>query len=86
VVALMKNLKRPVYAACADDEKPSPAHAAELRAQIECEGRIGLVTMESFANAGHAFFADTHPAGRYCERAALELWPKMVAFFRAHPS
>jgi carboxymethylenebutenolidase len=84
VVNLVKNLKRPVYAVFgADDENPSPAHAAELRARLEQEGKLNLVTMETFANAGHAFFADVRPE-RYREKAAFELWPKMVSFFKTH--
>jgi carboxymethylenebutenolidase len=84
VVDLVKNLKRPVYAVFgAEDQNPSPAHAAELRSRLERENKLGLVTMESFANAGHAFFADQRP-DRYREKAAFELWPKMVSFFRQH--
>jgi len=41
--------------------------------------------METFANAGHAFFADVRPE-RYREKAAFELWPKMVNFFKMHLS
>jgi carboxymethylenebutenolidase len=86
VVDLVKNLKRPVYAVFgADDENPSQAHAAELRARLERESKLGLVTMETFANAGHAFFADVRPE-RYREKAAFELWPKMVSFFKTHLS
>jgi carboxymethylenebutenolidase len=82
VIDLVKNLRRPVYAVFgADDENPSQAHAAELRSRLERQGKLGLVTMESFANAGHAFFADLRP-DRYREKAAFELWPKMVAFFK----
>jgi carboxymethylenebutenolidase len=84
VVDLVKNLKRPVYAVFgADDENPSEAHAAELRKRLEREGKLNLVTMESFANAGHAFFADVRPE-RYRAKAAFELWPKMVSFFKTH--
>jgi carboxymethylenebutenolidase len=84
VVDLVKNIRRPVYAVFgADDENPSQAHAAELRERLQREGKLGLVTMETFANAGHAFFADHRPE-RYRERAAFELWPKMVSFFKTH--
>ncbi|HUY17839.1 MAG TPA: dienelactone hydrolase family protein [Candidatus Binataceae bacterium] len=84
VVDLVKNLKRPVYAVFgAEDQNPSPAHAAELRSRLEREGKLSLVTIESFANAGHAFFADQRP-DRYREKAAFELWPKMLAFLRQH--
>jgi len=84
VVDLVEYLKRPVYAVFgADDENPSQAHAAELRERLEREGKLGLVTMETFANAGHAFFADVRPE-RYREKAAFELWPKMVNFFKTH--
>jgi dienelactone hydrolase len=86
VVDMVKNLRRPVYAVFgAKDENPSQAHAAELRERLQREGKLGLVTMETFANAGHAFFADQRPE-RYSERAAFELWPKMVSFFRTHLS
>jgi carboxymethylenebutenolidase len=86
VVDLVKNLKRPVYAVFgADDENPSQTHGAELRARLEREGKLSLVTMEMFANAGHAFFADVRPE-RYREKAAFELWPKMVSFFNTHLS
>ena len=33
--------------------------------------------------AGHAFFADVRPE-RYREKAAFELWPRMVSFFKTH--
>jgi carboxymethylenebutenolidase len=83
---LVKNIKRPVYAVFgADDENPSQAHAAQLRERFQQEGKLELVTMETFANAGHAFFADGRP-DRYREKAAFELWPKMVSFFKTNLS
>jgi carboxymethylenebutenolidase len=83
---LAKNIKRPLYAVFgANDENPSQAHAAQLHERFQHEGKLGLVTMETFANAGHAFFADGRPE-RYCEKAAFELWPKMVAFFKTNLS
>jgi carboxymethylenebutenolidase len=84
IVDLVGNLKRPVYAVFgAEDENPSQAHAAELRARLESAGTLKLVTMETFENAGHAFFADVRPE-RYREKAAFELWPKMLQFFKTH--
>jgi dienelactone hydrolase len=72
VVDLVKNLTRPLYAVFgADDENPSPAHAAELRLRLEREGNLRLGTMETFANAGHAFFADVRPK-RYYEKTAFQ--------------
>jgi carboxymethylenebutenolidase len=86
VAEMVKNIRRPVYAVFgAEDENPSQAHAAELRERFQREGKLGLVTMETFANAGHAFFADPRP-DRYREKAAFELWPRMVSFFKTHLS
>jgi dienelactone hydrolase len=59
--------------------------AAELRERLQREGRLGLVTMETFADSGHAPFADHRPE-RYRERATFELWRKMVSFFKVHLS
>jgi carboxymethylenebutenolidase len=82
VVNLVKGITHPVYAVFgADDENPSQKHAAELKERLQQEGKLGMVTMENFADAGHAFFADMRP-DRYRERAAFALWPKMVAFFK----
>jgi carboxymethylenebutenolidase len=84
VVDLVGQLKIPVYAVFGgDDQNPSPAHSAELRQKLEKAGKLGLVTMETFAGCGHAFFADHRPE-MYREKAAFELWPKMVAFFKQH--
>ncbi len=86
VVDLVGNLKKPVYAVFGgDDENPSPAHAAELRARLEQAGKPNLVTMESFAGAGHAFFADHRPE-RYREQQSFALWPKMVSFLKQNLS
>ncbi len=86
VVDLVRNLSKPLYAVFgAEDQNPSPAHAAELRARLEREGKLNLVTMESFAGAGHAFFADPRP-DRYREKQAFELWPKMVSFLKRNLS
>ncbi|HEY2105139.1 MAG TPA: dienelactone hydrolase family protein, partial [Candidatus Binataceae bacterium] len=57
-------------------------HGAELRARLDKEGKGALTTVEVFDNAGHAFLNDKRP--NYREKAAFELWPKVVAFFKRH--
>ncbi len=64
----------------AEDQNPSPADAAELRARLEKAGKN--FTVKVFENAGHAFFADYRP--NYREAAALEFWRDAVAFLREH--
>jgi carboxymethylenebutenolidase len=81
VIDLAKQLHCPLYVVCGEeDQNPSPADAAELGKRLEAAGKS--VQVEVFKNAGHAFFADYRPS--YREAPAFELWPKMVAFFKAH--
>jgi carboxymethylenebutenolidase len=81
VIDLAPQLHCPLYIVCGEeDQNPSPADAAALRERLERAATT--VQLEMFKNAGHAFFADYRPS--YREAAAFELWPKMVAFFRAH--
>jgi carboxymethylenebutenolidase len=81
VIDLAPQLHCPLYIVCGEeDQNPSPADATALRERLERAGKT--VQFEIFKNAGHAFFADYRPS--YREAAAFELWPKMLAFFRAH--
>jgi carboxymethylenebutenolidase len=81
VVDLAARLHCPLYLVCGEeDQNPSPADAAELAKRLEQTGKN--FKLEVFKNAGHAFFADYRPS--YREAPALELWPKMVAFFKTH--
>ena len=83
VIDLVANLHCPLYAVIgAEDANPSPAHAAELRARLDRAGKGAQTTIEIFENAGHAFLNDKRP--NYREKAAFELWPKLVAFFKKH--
>ncbi len=83
VIDLVANLHCPLYAVIgAEDANPSPAHAAELRARLDRAGKGAQATIEIFENAGHAFLNDKRP--NYREKAAFELWPKLVAFFKKH--
>lgn len=81
VIDLAPRLHCPLYIVCGEeDQNPSPADAEELRKRVAQAGKI--VQYDLFKNAGHAFFADYRPS--YREKAAFELWPKMVAFFQSH--
>jgi carboxymethylenebutenolidase len=81
VIDLVPQLHCPLYVVCGEeDQNPSPADAAELRKRLE-NARKNF-QCELFRDAGHAFFADYRPS--YRERAAFDLWPKMVAFFKTH--
>jgi carboxymethylenebutenolidase len=81
VIDMVGNLHCPLYVISgAEDQNPSPAIAEELRRRLEKAGK--KATVEIFANAGHAFFADYRPS--YREKAAFEMWPKVVSFFASH--
>jgi carboxymethylenebutenolidase len=71
----------PLYIVCGEeDQNPAPADAEELRKRATQSGKT--VQYDLFKQAGHAFFADYRPS--YREKAAFELWPKMVSFFQSH--
>jgi carboxymethylenebutenolidase len=83
VVDLVKDLHCPLYSVFgAEDQNPSPEHQSQLRARLEAAGKDKIATLESFAGAGHAFFADYRPS--YRETPAFSLWPKMVFFLKRH--
>jgi carboxymethylenebutenolidase len=81
VIDLAPQLHCPLYIVCGEeDQNPSPEHAEKLRSRLAQAGKN--VQMDMFKNAGHAFFADYRPS--YREKAAFELWPRMLAFFKQH--
>ncbi|MGH7934017.1 MAG: dienelactone hydrolase family protein, partial [Candidatus Binataceae bacterium] len=81
VVDLIPQLHCPLYVVCGEeDQNPSPADAGEIRKRLEQAGKT--FQLEIFKNAGHAFFADYRPS--YREKAAFDLWPKMVSFFKTN--
>jgi carboxymethylenebutenolidase len=81
VIDLVAQARCPIYIVGGEeDQNPSPADCAEIQRRLQQAGKT--VQCEVFKNAGHAFFADYRP--QYREKAAFELWPKMVAFFQQH--
>ena len=83
VIDLAPQLHCPLFIVCGEeDQNPSPADANALADRLTRAGKA--FQFEIFKNAGHAFFADYRPS--YREKAAFELWPKMVAFFKSNLS
>lgn len=81
VIDLADRLQCPLLAVFgAEDQNPSPADAAELRARLEQAHKTA--TVKIFEGAGHAFFADYRPT--YREGPAFELWRDVTAFFKTH--
>jgi carboxymethylenebutenolidase len=83
---LAGDLRCPLFAAIgAEDHNPSPEVGEQLcaRAAGSPVGSAGgEVTVEVFAGAGHAFFADYRPS--YRPGPAAELWRQVVPFFASH--
>jgi carboxymethylenebutenolidase len=81
VIDLVSQAHCPTYIVGGEeDQNPSPADCAEIQRRLQRAGKS--VQCEIFKNARHAFFADYRPS--YREKAAFDLWPKMVAFFQSH--
>src|SRR3984957_21309492 len=81
VIDLVVQLHCPLYVVCGEeDQNPSAVDVEELRKRLDQAGKTFHI--DTFKNAGHAFFADYRPS--YREKAAFELWPKMVDFFKTH--
>jgi len=81
VVDLAENLHCPLLlVGGAEDQNPSPELLTRLDERMRRAGKD--VSLEIFANAGHAFFHDGRP--NYREEAAQKLWPIMLEFFARH--
>lgn len=81
IIDMAPQLHCPLYVVCGEeDQNPSPADGQELCNRLQKAGKT--YQFDVYKNAGHAFFADYRPS--YREKAAFELWPKMVSFFQTH--
>jgi len=81
VIDLAEDLRCPLLlAGGAEDLNPSPELLTILAERMRRAGKN--VTLEIFANAGHAFFHDGRPA--YREEAAQRLWPLMLEFLASY--
>jgi carboxymethylenebutenolidase len=81
VIDLVPQAHCPIYVVGgAEDQNPSPADCEEIQRRLQSAGKT--VQCDVYKDAGHAFFADYRPS--YREKAAFELWPKMVAFFQSN--
>jgi carboxymethylenebutenolidase len=78
---LASKLACPLMAAIgAEDHNPSPELGEQLRERTAASGQE--VSVEVYADAGHAFFADYRPS--YRPVPAAKLWERIVPFFARH--
>lgn len=78
---LADRLSCPLMAAIgAEDHNPSPELGDRLRERAAASGQE--VTVDVYAGAGHAFFADYRPS--YRPEPAARLWERIVLFFAGH--
>jgi carboxymethylenebutenolidase len=66
----------------AEDQNPSPQIGDELRRRAAASGQD--VKVDTYADAGHAFFADYRPT--YRPGPAAKLWAEIVPFLERHLS
>ena len=60
-----------------EDANPSPAHAARLREELDKHNKT--YEIQTYANAGHAFFADYRPS--YRAGPAQDMWRRLLLFY-----
>ncbi len=63
-----------------EDANPSPAHAARLREELDKHNKT--YEYRTYANAGHAFFADYRPS--YRAAPAQDMWHRVLLFYEKY--
>ncbi len=80
-IDMVANLACPLLALFGEeDANPSPAHAARLKEELDKHGKS--YDFRTYANAGHAFFADYRPS--YRAAAAQDMWHRVLLFYQEH--
>ncbi len=80
-IDMVANLSCPLLALFGEeDANPSPAHAARLREELDKHSKT--YEYQTYANAGHAFFADYRPS--YRAAPAQDMWHRVLLFYEKH--
>ena len=80
-IAMIPTLSCPLLATFGEeDPNPSPAHAARLKEELDRHGKT--YEFRTYANAGHAFFADHRPS--YRAAPAQDMWHRTLLFYSKH--
>ena len=81
VIDMVASLSCPLLALFGEeDANPSPAHAARLREELDKHNKT--YEIQTYANAGHAFFADYRPS--YRAGPAQDMWRRLLLFYEKH--
>ena len=81
VIDMVGNLSCPLLALFGEeDANPSPDHAARLKEELDKHGKT--YEYKTYANAGHAFFADYRPS--YRAAPAQDMWHRVLLFYEKY--
>ncbi len=81
VIDMVANLSCPLLALFGEeDANPSAAHAVRLKEELDKHGKT--YEFKTYANAGHAFFADYRPS--YRAAPAQDMWHRVLLFYERY--
>jgi carboxymethylenebutenolidase len=81
VIDMIEGLSCPLLALFGEeDDNPSPAHAARLKEELDKHNKT--YQFKTYADAGHAFFADYRPS--YRAAPAQDMWHRVLLFYGQH--
>ena len=80
-IDMVANLSCPLLAIFGEEDgNPSPDHAARLREELDKHNKT--YEYQTYANAGHAFFADYRPS--YRAGPAQDMWHRLLLFYEKY--